>query len=165
MEQFLQIFLSTLVSTVLTFGLFAWVLKTVIQSKIENSVRHLYDKELEDYRYLRIRRQKAEQIANLFAMWFKYRGREENNLSKEEHIEHLHHLNKMSLEVSLWMDDVEILNDVMRRLCNAADAKTVRGIVGDVRKLILEKKDSFDPETIVLWPLDTEIDRIYGPKT
>jgi hypothetical protein len=68
----------------------------------------------------------------------------------------------MSLELSLWVEDVELLNDIMTRLQNADNAKSIRTLIGQVRKLILEKNDVFDPQNIVLWPTDDEVDKIFG---
>jgi len=134
------------------------------QNWIEKSIQYHYDTRLEDYRRSRTKKDKAEEIAKLFSLWIKYRGRERELLNKNELFERYEELNRMSLELSLWIEDVELLNDVMTRLQNADNSKSIYEIIGKVRKLILENEDDFDPCNIVLWPTQDEIDLIYGAK-
>jgi len=141
-----------------------WLLKEWVGIRIDKSIQHHYDKELEDYKASRIRREKAELVARLFSVWIKYRGRETKLLNNQQLIERYENLNKMSLELSLWIEDVQLLNDVMTRLQNADNAKSIYDLMGEVRKLILEKEDKFDPLNIVLWPVPDEIENVFGPK-
>lgn len=147
-------------TTLLVFA--AWLLKKWIGTRIDKSIQHHYDKELEDYRASRLRREKADLIAKLFSVWIKYRGRETVLLSKNELIERYEELNRMSLELSLWVEDVQLLNDVMTRFQNAENAKSIRSLMGEVRKLILEKDDTFNSENIVLWPPDNDVEGLFG---
>ncbi|MDP3402884.1 MAG: hypothetical protein Q8S35_02935, partial [bacterium] len=131
-------------------GAAAWLAKKLIDARIDKSIQYHYDKELENYKTSRARREKAELVAKLFSIWIKYRGRETKLLTNEELIERWEDLNRMSLELALWIEDVQLLNDVMTRLQNADNAKSIYALMGEVRKLILEKEDDFDPINIVL---------------
>jgi hypothetical protein len=169
MDSVIQINLGNIIvgtvttAVLLTFA--GWLFKKWIGARIEKSIQHAYDKQLEDYKFSRLKRQKAELIATLFSKWTKYYGRETIILSKQDLMSYYEDLNRMSLELSLWLEDERILNDVMNRLQNLAGAKELRDLVGDVRGFLLEKKDgSFDPINIVLRPLPTEINTIYGPR-
>ena len=141
-----------------------WLFKEWVGVRIDKSIQHHYDKDLEDYKVSRIRRQKAEGIAKLFSVWIKYRGKETELLDKNALIERYEELNRMSLELSLWIEDVQLLNDIMNRLQNVENAKTIRDLMGEVRKLILEKKDDFDSKNIVLWPPDSDAENLFGNK-
>lgn len=123
----------------------------MLKSKIENSVKykydkkfeafkHEFDKKLEDYKIQNVQRQKAEMF-----------------LTSEDQVEYFEELNKMSLQVSYWIEDVELLNEIMDRLSNATD-KDLRVINAEVRKYILNNPDDkFESNKIVLWhPKDKE---------
>ncbi len=74
-------------------------------------------------------------------------------MNENELRDYFEELNQMSLELALWVPDSKLLNDIMLRLQNNPDAKGIRQIVGDVRKLILENsQDDFDNQQITLWP-------------
>ncbi|MFZ2500525.1 MAG: hypothetical protein WAW90_00885 [Minisyncoccia bacterium] len=151
------------ISVSFLLGVAVWLAKNWISARIDKSIQHAYDKQLEDYKLSRLQRQKAELIAKLFSKWIKYQGREEIILNKAELIDYYHELNQVSLEFSLWMEDIGILNDVMARLQNKKEARTVYDVMGDVRKLLLENpNDQFNPNNIVLWPTGDKIDEIYG---
>ncbi len=136
-------------------ALIQWLLAIWIKARLEKSIQHEYDKKLEDYRFSQLQRQKAEVIAKLFARWIKYFGKEQDFLDKNELIDYYEELNQMSLELSLWIPDEKILNDIMARLFQGSEpgnAKTIRTLVGQIRKMILNNKnDSFDSEKIILW--------------
>ncbi len=144
-------------------GLLFWLLKEWISKRIEKSIQHEYDRQLEDYRFSKLKLQKAELVAKLFSKWIKYRGREENTLTREQLIDHYEELNRLSIEVSLWMPDSEILKELMLRLQGNEDSLDIRQITGSVRKLILEKDDDFDYKEICLWPVPEEYDNLFGP--
>lgn len=169
METVLQVTIGELlvasIPLVLIWGFLSWLLKNWIGARLDKSIQYEYDRHLEDYRDSRVRRQKAELVAELFSKWIKYYGRETVLLKKEELIEYYETLNKLSLELSLWLEDEEIYKNIMSRLENSPDAKDLRELVGDVRTYLLEKDcESFKAQSIVLWPPPKEVDAIYGLK-
>jgi len=152
-------------SLALLLSLVQWLLANWIKARLEKSIQYEYDRKLEDYKFSRLQRQKAEIIARLFARWIKYLGKEEGFLNKEALIDYYEELNQMSLELSLWIPDKEILDDIMARLRLAESAKDVRTLMGQIRKLILDdKRDAFDPQNIVLWPNEKMKDKIFDSK-
>jgi hypothetical protein len=153
MEYIIQITGLQVVIILIGIGVLQFLLANWIKSRIEQSIRHEYDKKLEDYKFSQLQRQKAESIANLFAFWIKYRGNENTLLSKKDQFEYYENLNRMSIELALWIKDVSLLNDIMTRLQNNPEAKSVHQLVGEVRKLILnDAEDTFDSNQVVLWP-------------
>ena len=100
----------------------------------------------------------------MFSKWIKYRGNESSYLNKRELIDFYEELNQMSLEMSLCVKDERTLNDIMARLQLKSDSKDIRTLTGQIRKLILNTNDDFDPIEIVLWP-NSEIEKDLFTKT
>lgn len=133
-----------------------------IEARLAKSIQHEYNKRLEDYKFSQMQRQKAEIVARLFAKWIKYRGSEETLLDKGDLINYYEELNQMSLELSLWIPDVALLDDIMGRFVGQENAKDIRNLIGQIRKLILNNtNDSFNSQNIALWPSQAMGDRIF----
>src|SRR3989344_1864230 len=164
MEILNQIIISVFSSTAFLIIVFPFLEKWLFV-RLEKSIQYKYDKQFEDYKFSRLKRQKAELIAALFSKWIKYYGRETILLKKVELRNYYEELNRMSMELCIWLDDEKLLNDIMTRLQNLETAKDPRILLADVRKLVLEnKKDIFKSEDIVLWPPPGNIESIYGPR-
>ena len=126
---------------------------TIASSLIGGFTSFYFAQKTENYRFLQLQKQKAEAVARLFAKWTKYKGKENELLNQNELLDYFEELNQMSFELSLWIQDEELLTDIMLRLQNDSAAKDVRTLVGETRKLILEKpNDKFDHQQITLWP-------------
>ncbi|MFH2013603.1 MAG: hypothetical protein ABIJ17_01385 [Patescibacteria group bacterium] len=108
---------------------------------------------LESYKFVIRRREQAIRIAEFFAKWIKYGGKEKELLSEKELIDYYEDLTRMSFEMSLWIDDEEVLKKIMSRLVHKKDAIRVREILIEVRDLISKSKTkSFKADDIVIWP-------------
>lgn len=136
----------------IVFGVIQFLFAKWITARLEKSIQHEYDKQLEDYRFQHLQRQKAETVALLFAKWIRYPEGEVDKLTEKEKLDYWEELNRMSFEISLWIKDVNTINAIMHRLQNKTDAKNIRDVVGEVRKLILGKTDNFNAQEITLWP-------------
>lgn len=155
MENIIQLSGLQVTVVLVAIGILQFLLANWIKSRIQYSIKHEYDKKIEEYKFSQLQRQKAESVANLFAHWIKYRGKETELLSKKEQFEYYEALNRMSIEIALWIKDETLLSDLMARLQNKQDAKSIHDLVGDVRKLILsDTGDSFNSDEIVIWPTD-----------
>jgi hypothetical protein len=133
-----------------------------IKVRLEKSIQHEYDKQLEEYRFSQLQRQKAEIVARFFAKWSKYRGKEESMLDKNALIDYYEELCQMSFELSLWVEDEQLLNDIMSCFKLEKNSKDIRSLAGKVRKLILKKPaDTFDSQNIVLWPNQEISERLF----
>ena len=75
-----QLLLGSSILAVL-LGSIQWLLANWVKIRLEQSIRHEYEKKLEDYRFSQLQRQKAETIATFFAKWIKYRGNEKKFLN------------------------------------------------------------------------------------
>ncbi|OGE25479.1 hypothetical protein A2780_03875 [Candidatus Daviesbacteria bacterium RIFCSPHIGHO2_01_FULL_41_45] len=146
--------LSQIITTIITSG--------IVSTLIGGVIVHFSNKKLEDYRFLQLQRQKIEIIAQLFAKWIKYSGKEEEFLNPKGLLDYYEELNKMSLELSLWISNKEIVDDIMGLLHGEDKATNVRALVGQFRKIILSNNDdTFDPKVIILWPSDEMRAKIF----
>lgn len=156
---FNQILISSLLITS-GLGVIQWLITKWVATRLEKSIQHEYDIKLEEHRFQQLQRQKAESIARLFARWIKYRGKENKILSKSEQFDYYEDLNRMSIEVALWIGDENLIKDVMARFENNPEAKSIHDLIGEVRRLILNKKDNFDSNKVVIWPTKELLDEL-----
>ena len=124
---------------VILLGIIQWLLSLWIRARLEKSIQHEYDKKFEDYRTEELHRRKAEMVAKFFAKWIKYRGKEFEILEKDKLFDYYEDLNKMSFELSLWINDEKLLRKIMKRFNNANDALEIRDILIETRKYLLKK--------------------------
>jgi len=129
------------------------IILMIASGLITGFATYYFSKRIENYKFIQLQRQKAEAISRLFARWIKYRGKESEILNKKEQFDFYEELNQMSIEIALWIGDEDLLTDIMARLENKADAKSIHSLIGEVRKLILnDKKDNFDSNKVIIWP-------------
>lgn len=95
-----------------------------ITKKIE-SIKHDYNRQLEEFKQEQLIRYKAEIVAELIAEW----------LDKPEDIKRL---NKLSFEAFIWLPD-DICNELSKLLSHKSDAKPYRDVLIDTRKYLLKE--------------------------
>ncbi len=151
----IQQLIGSSIIVIILVSLIQFLFSVWIKSRLEKSIQHEYDKKLEEYRFSQLQRQKAEIIAKFFAKWIKFRGKEKQFLDKDELLKYYEELNQMSFEISLWIADNKILNDIMDRFQNKENSKDIRQLIGEFRKLTLNiKDDKFNIQKITIWPTD-----------
>ena len=94
----------------------------------------------EEYRFNIYQRKQAEKVAELFARWIKYQGKEEEILNREQLRDYYEELNRLSFELAMWIPGEKLVNKIMNRLSNAEGASHIKEIIVEIRELILEKK-------------------------
>ena len=147
---------------VLLLGIIQFLLSNWIRIRLEQSIQHEYAKKLEDYKFSNVERQKAEMIATFFAKWIKYRGKERDFLNDKELIDYYEELNKMSLEITLWIKDEQVLNEIMSRTQLKDGVGDIFSITTKIRKLILNiKDDKFDYQNITRWPAPEKAKKLF----
>ncbi|MHB1330370.1 MAG: hypothetical protein ACYCY6_00100 [Minisyncoccota bacterium] len=161
MEPIIQLTVTQIFGGIMLFilglGIIQWILSIWIKSRLEQSIRHEYDRQLEEYKFSLSKRDKVANIASFFSLWIKYRGNERAWLDEKELIEYYRELTKMSFELALWVDDENLLKDVMKRLKNKDGSQGTIELLLKVKKLISENKESsLKAEDITLWPADTK---------
>lgn len=142
---------------VLCLGLLQWFLSLWIKNRLEQSIRHEYDKQLEEHKFTISKRDKVANIASFFSLWIKYRGHEHKWLKGNDLINYYQELTRMSFELALWVDDDDLLKDVMKRLKNEDGSENTVGLLLKVKKVISEnKKSTLKVDDITLWPADAK---------
>src|SRR5690606_21975815 len=112
--------------------------KERIRSFIQYSVKHSFDKKLEDYKTAEIKRQKAVLIADLISEWLSF----PKDRTK---------LNRLTLEAFIWLPK-ETATKLSELLSHSQNAPNVREIIADVRKLLMEENEEIDHNLIIIFP-------------
>lgn len=114
-----------------------FLLQTWIKARLEQSIRHEYDKKLEEFKFESRKREQSALVAELFSKWIKVA--DEN--SRE--------LNKLSFEMSLWLPD-EVAIEINKRLKNLNDARPVMNLLIECRKII-QGDSKMKPEDVTFF--------------
>ena len=99
-----------------------------LEKRLESSIRHEYDRKLEEFRSDIRRREQAARVAKLLALRFR-----QPPISAAE-------FNELAWELSLWLP-ADLVRELTRCLCGAEGAKNPKEILIAVRKHILGKDD------------------------
>lgn len=138
------------------------IILTISGGLIGGYINYYFSEKTENYKFELLRREQAAKIATFFSKWIKYRGKEKYFLDDKEIINHYEELNKMSLEIALWIKDADLLNKIMSVTQLKGGSLNIRQITGDVRKLILNiNTDKFNPNEITLWPTPEETVKLF----
>jgi hypothetical protein len=144
-------------------GLLQWLISNWLKTRLEQSIRHEYDKQLEEYKFAISKREKIASIASLFSLWIKYRGEERKWLCELDLIDYYKELTRMSFELALWVDDEELLGEVMKRLKNKNGAENTVELLLKAKRLISESDSALTADDITVWPADIKFIK-DGPK-
>lgn len=127
-----------------------------IKSRLEKSIEHEYSRKLEDYKFSLRRKAEAAKIAELFAKWIKYGGNERTLISdKEQQRNYYEELNRLSYELTLWVEDQVLIKKIARLLQRQDGHVTIEKIIVQIRKLILDKNgEDITEEDVTHWPKD-----------
>lgn len=127
-----------LVGNAILFGALQFAATTWLKARLEASIRHEYDKRLEEYRRELDLRDRAAMVAELFAEWA--------SLPQDPK-----RLNQLTWEASLWLP-ADIVREVSKRPSNSPDAREVKEILVDVRRHLSGVPDDLTAEQLVHFP-------------
>jgi hypothetical protein len=145
-------------------GLLQWLISNWLKIRLEQSIRHEYDKQLEEYKFAISKRDRIANIASFFSLWIKYRGHERKWLNDRDLIDYYRELTQMSFELALWVDDEDLLKEVMKRLKNEDGSENTVELLLRAKGLISENKNStLGADNITIWPADIKFIE-EGPK-
>jgi hypothetical protein len=148
---FPQLFISTSIVTILVI-IVQFLLSNWIKSRLEKSIEHEYSKKIEDYRFSILQREQASKIASLLAKWAKYSAKEKTILKEKELYDYYEELTRLSYEISLWINDEELVKKIMVRLENKEGAPQNKELLIKIREHILGKKTKqLKAENIIHW--------------
>src|SRR5439155_21204443 len=86
----------------------AFLAKTWIETRLKESIKHDYDKKLEEVKFDIRKREQAALVAELFSKWIHV---------DEAAMPNARELNRLSFEISLWLPD-ELAVEITRRFNN-----------------------------------------------
>jgi hypothetical protein len=120
----IQLLVSAGVAGVVTI----FLVQTWVKTRIEQSIKHEYDKKLEEVRYEVRKREQAAIAAEFFSQWVFI-----NDPKWEK--DHARRLNKASYESFLWLPD-EIIVEMSKTTTGASDSQKLSQILLSCRKII-----------------------------
>jgi len=129
-------------STAVSISLVTVLLKYWIKARLDQSIRHEYDKKLEEFKFEMRKREQSAVIANLFSKWLIIKQKSEEDRFRE--------LNRLSFEMSLWLPD-EIAVEINKKLKNLGGAKSIEELLVDCRQIIQGEKTKLRPEDITFF--------------
>ncbi len=129
-------------STVVSVFVVNILIKYWVKARLEQSIKHEYDKKLEEYRFEMRKREQAAIIAELFSQWVIIKQKNDETRFRE--------LNRLSFEMSLWLPD-EIAVEINKGLKNLDTAKTPEVLLLDCREIIQGEKSKLRPDDITFF--------------
>lgn len=129
-------FIIVLLQFILTFLSTTWM-----KSRIEESIKHEYAKELEEYRNEIEKRNKAEKISELLSEWL-------------NHPESQKELNKLSINLFLWLPDnlaIDLSNLLSHSKTSPVD---IRDFIFNIRKYLIYNTN-LNKNNIILFTKET----------
>ena len=139
MNFWTQLYTTILTTSVLTGGAF-FLLKKWAEHRIAESIKHGYDKKLEEFKFEMRKREQAALIADLFSKWIIIKKDESN--ARE--------MNRLSFEMSLWLPD-EVAIEINKRLKNLINARPAEDLLVECRKIIQGTDTKLRPEDITFF--------------
>ncbi len=117
------------------FVVVQFLIGLLIETRISNSIKHEYDKKLEEIKYDIKKREQAADIATALTEWI------------SEPIDYKK-LNEAVWRSTLWLPD-NIAIELNKLLSHNKEAKTTKQLLVEVKKLINGGKTELTPEIIV----------------
>lgn len=124
-------------STSAFLGVLVFVFRSWVSSRIQNSIKHEYDKKLKLIEHQKEVRIKAELIAELMAEWIKPKP----CYSK---------LNELSFKAFLWLTE-NLANDLSNSLAHRENAPDLRELINKVRKHLLGDDDNLLTQNVIVF--------------
>lgn len=122
---------------ILTSGIVSGTFMLWFKFRLQYSIKHEYDKNIEKYKNELESRKKAELIAELLSEWLAL---------PESQIK----LNKLTFEAFLWLPD-DIAKDLSDLLTHKDNAPEVRDVLLKIRKYLLNDKTNLESKEIIIF--------------
>ena len=129
--------LDNLIYIIVTSGIISSAFGLWFKFRLQYSIKHECDKNIEKYNNELESRKKAELIAELLSEWLSF----PNAQTK---------LNKLTFEAFLWLPD-EIAKDLSNLLAHEEDAPEVRKILLKIRKYLLNENTNLESKEIIIF--------------
>jgi hypothetical protein len=121
-----------------------------IKIRLEHSIKHEYEKRLEDYKFEFRKREQAAKVAELFSLLYSDLPQTPDDPQTEVMNASNYHatINRIAWELSLWLP-AGIVRGLSSSLSNAPGGKDPKQILIEIRKVLLGKNDDLKAEEIV----------------
>lgn len=126
-----------IIYTVLTSGLVSGILVLWFKFRLQYSIKHEYDKNIEKYKNELESRKKAELIAELLSEWLSFPDSQTK-------------LNKLTFEAFLWLPD-NIAKDLSNLLAHKENSPEVRDILLKIRQYLLNNNTNLESTDIIIF--------------
>lgn len=123
----------------INFDLIEKIILMIASGLISGFIVYFFTIKVEEYKFNIYQRKQAEKVAELFAKWIKYNGKEDELLNEEQKRDHFEGLNRLAWELAMWIPDEKIVKKIMGKLCHKSDTD-IKQIILEIRELILNKK-------------------------
>lgn len=107
------------------------ILALWLKSSLTNSIKHEYDKKLEDFKRDQLRKDKAAVVAEFLAEWTHLQGGDTKRL------------NQLLWELSLYLPS-ELVKDIQSMVTNDCNRKSAAQILIAVRNHLLDNEDQLE---------------------
>jgi hypothetical protein len=134
----INVTLAELVTAVVSVGALQALVSWLLKAQLESSLKHHYDRRLEDLKFDIRKREQAARIAELLAEW----------ASKPSDTRRL---NQLCWEASLWLPE-SVARDLARTFLYQAGAKSTQELLIEVRKIINGGSDGLRSDEIIHFP-------------
>ena len=116
-------------------GIIQFLASKWLETRLTQSIKHDYDRKLEEYRFEMRRREQAARVAKLLAL--SYRPKVDT-----------HEFNELAWELSLWLP-ADLVRELTRCLCRADGAMNPKQLLTAIRKQIHSTADDLTADQIV----------------
>ncbi len=110
---------------------------------------YYFSEKVENYKFELLKKEQAIAVAELFAFWIRYDNQTINALSDVHKKDYFEKMNRLTWEISIWIDDEGIVKKIMKRLENKTDIE-IKTIILEVRELVQKRKNNnLKPDDLV----------------
>lgn len=122
-------------SVVALVAIIQFLVSKWLESRITQSIKHEYDRKLEEYRFEMRRREQAARVAKLLALSYRPGVA-------------AHEFNELAWELSLWLP-ADLVRELTRCLCRADGAMNPKELLIAIRKQLHSAADDLTADQIV----------------
>jgi hypothetical protein len=129
---------SQLLTAIVSIGTLQALVSIWLKGRLEASLKHEYDRKLEDLKFEIRQREQAAMIAELLAEW----------VSKPMDTKHL---NRLTWEASIWLPE-RIARDLCATLNHQPASKSYKDLIVEVRKILKGDQDGLTADQVIDFP-------------
>jgi hypothetical protein len=130
--------INELVTGITSLGALQFLTSLWLKARLESSLKHVFDRRLEELKFEIRQREQAAMIADLLSEWVA------NPEDKKR-------LNQLTWEASLWLPE-GVARDLCRTFSYQSGAKSSKELLIEVRKILKGANDGLKADEIIHFP-------------